>query len=185
MTDPSPEPQAPPRVEVVVLDADGRIVTDLFTEVRTPVNGEAGYGTAAQVAAADDLLEFNFFVVRWGFSVRLRALDLDQEDKIELESLVKHPKTQEWYQPPALKTAITLREGIIVPKLDKAQAEALRKRNPRIAEGIARWIRLLSSLTKETIEKYVADATSMDGAPPPVDDAGPGDPGLDTDPGYS
>lgn len=158
------------------------MLDSLFDEAR-PSTGDPAltYGKPGDLLTIDDLLEMDLDVQRWKMKIRVRALDLDQEDRIELESLIKHPKTGEWYQPPALKMAITLREGIIVPKLDKAQAEALRKRNPRIAEGIARWIRLLSSLTHETIEKYVADATRLDGAPPPVDASGAGDTGLDTD----
>lgn len=161
------------------------MLDSLFDEAAPSAGAGLEYGSAGALTTVDDLLEIDLDVRRWKMKIRVRALDLDQEDRIELESLVKHPKTGEWYQPPALKTAITLREGIIVPKLDKEQAKTLVKRNPRIAEGIARWIRLLSSLTNETIEQYVADITRLDGAPPPVDTAGAGDPGLDTDAGNS
>lgn len=127
------------------------------------------YATAGDLTTADDLAEMDLMVKRWhkngkALKIRIKALDLDQQEAIDLDSLKQHPKTKEWLRSDALYCAATMQYGVIVPKLTKEQAQAMRQHNPDIVRGIVRWIWALSALSVDDIEKYANDLASLDGA---------------------
>jgi hypothetical protein len=137
------------------------------------VDTSAPYATASDLTTADDLAEMDLTVKRWHkngkpLKIRIKALDLDQQEAIDLDALKQHPKTKEWFRSDALYCAATLQHGVIVPKLTKEQAQAMRQRNPNILRGVVQWIWALSALDVDDIEKYANDLANLDGAASPV-----------------
>ena len=124
-------------------------------------SGDADYATATDLLAVDDLPERDITIRRWtkagkSLKLRVRALDLDQQERIDIESLIKHEKTEEWVRSGAIYAAATLREAVIVPTLDDAKAHLMRKHNPVIIGELVRFIWTLSALDDAFLEKLVA-----------------------------
>lgn len=144
----------------------------MFDELDFRGGGE--YASAATLTTVDDLLEQDITIRRWKASggslkLRVKALDLDQQDQINFGALVQHPKTKQWVVSDAAFAELTLREGIIVPRLSPEQAKAMRKHNPAIITDLVKYIWLLSSLEERTIEAY---ASSPDDPPADNDTTG-------------
>jgi hypothetical protein len=140
----------------------------LLDEV-SPGGAAADYASAGDLIALDDLAELDVVVKRWHVSgrplkLRVRALDLDQQEQIDIEATVKHPVTGEWVRSEAAYSAATLREGVIVPKLDNAKAQQLRKRNPTIIKELVSLIWTLSALDDDLLEQLV----NIDDPTPPT-----------------
>lgn len=132
---------------------------DEFTEVN-PLPGEhlVSYATADDLLTVSDLPERNVTIRRWhrngkALTIRIRALDLDQQDKINQESIVKNKKTGDWEQSEPVFCAASLRELCVVPKLTNEQAQAMRKHNPIIIRKLVNFGWLLSALDDDTIEQ--------------------------------
>jgi exopolyphosphatase/pppGpp-phosphohydrolase len=147
----------------------------MFEELDFSASGD--YATVGDLITLDDLSEQDVTVKRWHkngkpLKLRLKALDLDQQDQINYGALIKHPKTQQWVASEAAFAELTLREGVIVPRLSPEQAKAMRKRNPAIVKSLVDYIWLLSHLDEKAIEAY---ASSPDDPPPTDDPAGAAD----------
>lgn len=132
----------------------------MFEDIQPLLTEQAvTYATADDLLTVSDLPERNVTIRRWhkngkALTIRVRALDLDQQDRINQAALAKNGKTGEWQQSVAAFNAATLLEAMTVPKLDSAQAQAMRKRNPVIIEKLVQFIWSLSALDDDTIEEY-------------------------------
>jgi hypothetical protein len=137
-------------------------MTDTFNPFsELDFHGEGEYPTAEALTTVNDLLEQNVWVRRWranggSLKLRIRALDLEQQDRINFGKFVQHPKTKAWLESHAAYCTLTLFEGIIAPKLTPEQAHSMRRRNPIIMGQLADYIWLLAALTEEAIERYAA-----------------------------
>ena len=134
-----------------------------------PGGATADYASAGDLVTLDDLAELDVVVKRWHVSgrplkLRVRALDLDQQEQIDIAATIQHPVTHEWVRSEAAYAAATLREGVIVPKLDNAKAQQLRKRNPTIVKELISLIWTLSSLDDALLERLV----NIDDPPAPT-----------------
>lgn len=128
-------------------------VTPLLTD--TPVV----YASAEDLLTVSDLPERNVTIRRWHkngkpLTLRIRALDLDQQDKINQAALIKNTKTGTWEQSTAAFNVAALLEMVIVPKLTPEQAQAMRKHNPVIVQSLVDLGFALSALDDETIERH-------------------------------
>jgi hypothetical protein len=117
------------------------------------------YASAEDLLTVSDLPERNVTIRRWHkngkpLKIRIRALDLDQQDKVNQAALVKNTKTGAWEQSTAAFNAAALLEMIVVPKLTHEQAQAMRKHNPVIIQSLVDFGWGLSALDDDTIEGY-------------------------------
>lgn len=133
------------------------------------------YASAEDLLTVSDLPERAVTIRRWHkngkpLTIRIRALDLDQQDKINQAALEKNKKTGEWQQNVAAFNAATLLEAVIVPRLTPEQAQAMRKHNAVILDKLVTFIWSLSSLDDDTIEQY---ARSLANSPPDPTAAAP------------
>ena len=133
------------------------------------LSGDAAYASADDLMRLDDLHEIDVIVKRWQASgkrlkLRIRALDIDQQEQIDIESTIKHDKTGEWVRSEALYMAASLREMCIVPKLSDGQAQMMRKHNPTIIRELVRFGWTLSALDDDLIERLV----NIDDPTPPA-----------------
>jgi hypothetical protein len=131
------------------------------------------YASAEDLLTVSDLPERAVTIRRWhkngrALTIRVRALDLDQQDRVNQAALTKNAKTGEWQQSVAAFNAATLEHAIVVPRLDTAQAQAMRKHNPVIIEKLVNFIWSLSALDDDTIEQYARALAN-----PPPDTATP------------
>lgn len=139
--------------------------------------------TAVVFATADDLLtvadlpERNVTIRRWhkngkALTIRIRALDLDQQDRVNHAAATKNTKTGDWEQSIAAFNAATLLEAVIVPKLTPDQAKAMRGHNPIIIAKLVEFIWSLAALDDATIEQYARTLATPDPAPTAADAPG-------------
>lgn len=157
-------------------------LTDTLDEVQPLPSGYAVvYASAEDLLTVGDLPERNITIRRWQkggapLVIRIRALDLDQQDRINQESLIRNPKTGAWEQSTAAFCAASLRELCVSPKLTNEQAQAMRKRNPDIIRKIVDFGWFLGGLDDETIERAARAMANPEPSPSP--DAGdpPGNP---------
>jgi hypothetical protein len=140
----------------------------LFDEIQTTA-ADAAYATPTDLMMVDDLAEMDVTITRWQASgkrlkLRVRALDLDQQEQIDIESTIEHPATKQWVRSGALYAAATLRESVIVPKLNNGQAQMLRKHNPIIINELVKFIWTLSAIDDALLARLV----NIDDPPPPA-----------------
>ena len=133
------------------------------------------YASADDLLGVDDLPEYDVTIRRWqksgaALKVRVRALDLNAQEAIDIAALIQHPKTNEWVRSGAAYEAATLQYGVSVPRLSEAQASLMRAHNPTIIGAITRFIWALSAIPQATIEALVNDLAGPAPAAPP--DAG-------------
>lgn len=132
----------------------------MFDDVQPLLSDQAVvYASADDLLSVVDLPERNVTIRRWHrngkpLTIRVRALDLDQQDRINQAALTKNPKTGEWQQSIAAFNAATLLEAVAVPKLTPDQAKAMRSHNPIIIQKLVNFVWSLSGLDDETIEGY-------------------------------
>ncbi len=132
----------------------------MFDEL-TPLTQDTAvvYATADDLLTIADLPERNVTIRRWHKNgkpliIRIRALDLDQQDRINHAATTRNSKTGEWEQSVAALNAATLLEAVIVPKLTPDQAKAMRGHNPVIIQKLVDFIWGLAALDDATIEQY-------------------------------
>jgi hypothetical protein len=130
------------------------------------------YASADDLLTVSDLPERNVTIRRWHkngkpLTIRVKALDLDQQDRVNHAALEKNRKTGEWQQSVASFNAATLEHAVIVPKLTAEQAQAMRKHNPVIIEKLVQFIWGLSALDDETIENYARSLANAPSETPP------------------
>lgn len=153
--------------------------SDPFPGLAFPAPGGA-YASVEDLLQVADLCEVDLTITRWkrngaSLRIRVRALDFDQQERIDRGSLVKIDG--QIVKSEARFAALTLREAVIVPTLNDAQAQAMRKHNPSIITAIVRFVwDVLSALDQETIDAIVdtADSDPDDAtadAPSPDDEA--------------
>lgn len=117
------------------------------------------YASAEDLLTVSDMPERAVTVRRWHkngkpLTIRIRALDLDQWDRVNQAALIKNNKTGDWQQSIAAFNAAVLLEAVIVPKLTPEQARAMRQHNPIIIGKLVEFVQSLSALDDETIEGY-------------------------------
>jgi hypothetical protein len=148
----------------------------MFDEIQPLLAADAVvYASAEDLLTVTDLPERNVTIRRWHkngkpLTIRVRALDLDQQDRVNQAALTKNAKTGEWQQSVAAFNAATLLEAIIVPKLTPEQAQAMRKHNPVIIDKLVNFVWSLGALSDDTIEEYaraLANPTADTPAPAP------------------
>jgi cytochrome b len=148
-------------------------VSDPFPGLGFPPPG-GPYASVDDLLQVADLCEVDLTVTRWkkggeSLHIRVRALDFDQQEAIDRGSVVKL-KDGSVVKSDARFAALTLKEAVIVPTLNDAQAQAMRKHNPSIVGAIVRFVwDVLSALDQEVIDGLVEQAfPDPDGA---ADDA--------------
>ena len=132
----------------------------MFNEI-TPIMADTPvvYASADDLLTVADLPERNVTIRRWhkngkALTIRVRALDLDQQDRVNQAALTKNAKTGVWEQSTAAFNAAVLLDAVVVPKLTPEQARAMRKHNPVIVGKLVDFIWSLSALDDDTIESY-------------------------------
>lgn len=155
-------------------------MSDPFPGLAFPAPG-GPYASVDDLLEVADLCEVDLTITRWKKSgaslrIRVRALDFDQQERIDRNCLVKIDDRV--VRSEARFASLTLKEALIVPTLNDAQANAMRKHNPSIISAIVRFVwDVLSALDQETIDAIV-DTTIADpeqpahDAPPDADSAG-------------
>lgn len=147
---------------------------DPFPGLAFPSPGGA-YASVDDLLLVSDLCEVDLTVTRWkrngaSLRIRVRALDFDQQEQIDRGSLIK--VDNQIVKSEARFAALTLQAAVIVPTLNAAQANAMRKHNPSIISAIVRFIwDVLSALDQETIDAIVD--TSLPGTSGAAHDAPP------------
>lgn len=139
-------------------------MSDLFTEFLPShlFQGDPGeYATADDLLTLSDLFEQDVTIRRWHkngrpLKLRIRALDLDQQDRILADAMVKNERTGLWESSEAIYCAASLRELCAIPHLNDAQAQQMRKHNPTIIKALVRYGWLLSALDDERLEAEAA-----------------------------
>lgn len=155
-------------------------MSDPFPGLAFPAPGGA-YASVDDLLQIADLCEIDLTITRWKkngapLRIRVRALDFDQQEKIDRASLVK--VDGQVVKSEARFAAATLKEAVIVPTLSDAQAHAMRKHNPSIVSAIVRFVwDILSSLDQEMIDAIVEIAIPDPAQPAP--DASPDADGSD------
>ena len=117
-------------------------MSDPFHGIGFPAPGGA-YASVDDLLQVADLVEVDLTITRWTkhgvpLRIRVRALDFDQQEKIDRNSLIKIDDRV--VKSEARFAAATLREAVIVPTLTDAQAQAMRKHNPAIIASIVRFV---------------------------------------------
>jgi hypothetical protein len=134
------------------------LMSDPFPGLAFPAPGGV-YASVDDLLLVSDLCEVDLLVTRWkrngaSLRIRVRALDFDQQEKIDRSSLVKIDgqivKSESRF------AAATLKEAVIVPTLTDAQAQAMCKHNPSIISAVVRFVwDVLSALDQETVDAIV------------------------------
>lgn len=140
----------------------------MFDEVQ-PLMAESAvvFATADDLLTVADLPERNVTIRRWHkngkpLTIRVRALDLDQQDRITQAAMIKNNKTGAWEQSVAAFNAATLHEALTTPKLTAEQARAMRQHNPIIIQKLVDFIWSLAALDDATIEQYARTLAPSD-----------------------
>lgn len=130
----------------------------MINEVRPTLLASGEYASVNDLLEQADLLEQDVEIKRWhrngrALRVRVKALNLVQQDAIHLAALVKHKKTGLWEADRSIFCAQTLMEGLRMPSLDLAQAQALVRKNPVVINSLVDFIWALAALDLETLEQ--------------------------------
>jgi hypothetical protein len=146
----------------------------MLDEVRPALLNADAYASVDDLLTMDDLHEQDVTIKRWhrngkALKLRVKALNLEQQDAIYQASMVKNKKTGEWETARLVFCAETLTRSVRMPSLDTAQAQALARKNPVIINALVDFIWALAALDAETLE---AAAHAM---APPDPNAEPGD----------
>jgi len=126
------------------------------------LNGAGGdYATADDLLTLSDMFEQDVTITRWHkngkpLKIRVRALDLDQQERILNDALIQNAKTGLWETSDAAYCAATLREMCVVPKLNDDQAQRMRGHNPTIIKSLVRYGWKLSTLDDSRLEAEAA-----------------------------
>lgn len=145
----------------------------MFEEVRPAMGNADPYASAADLLELDDLLEQDLTIRRWHkngrpLKLRVKALNLEQQDAIYQAALVKNKKTGEWESHRLTFCAETLTRAVRIPALDLAQAQALARKNPIIISALADFIWALAAFDADTLEQ-----AALALSPPADPDAAP------------
>jgi hypothetical protein len=136
-------------------------MSDPFPGLSFPSPG-GPYASVDDLMLVSDLCEVDLVVTRWkrngaSLRIRVRALDFDQQEKIDRNSLIKID--ERIVKSEARFAALTLKEAVIVPQLSDAQARQMTKHNPSIITAIVRFVwDVLSALDQEMIDAIVDTA---------------------------
>lgn len=117
------------------------------------------------VLACSDLAEAIVRVPHWKrngaqLALRVRALSLEQRDRILQESRRRDGTTDEVAQ-----ICATIREGCLLPRFTAPQAAQLRTKNPTALELVAKFIWSLSALDQDLIDATIQALTGAEPAP--------------------
>jgi hypothetical protein len=129
----------------------------MFDEL-TPISINATpYGTVEELLAVDDLVEQDVTIRRWSvggrsLKLRLKALNLEQQDAIHQAALVKNPKTGLWEEHRPTFCTESLMRLVRVPALDIGQARTLVKKNPTVINALVDFGWALSALDTAALE---------------------------------
>lgn len=133
----------------------------------TPTKLQPGeeYASVDDILACSDLTEAIVRVPHWkrngaALALRVRALSLEQKDRILRESRARDGQLDEVAQ-----ICATLREGCLMPRFTAPQAEQLRTKNPTALEQVAKFIWSLSALDQDLIDAVVQTLTGAAGPP--------------------
>ena len=166
-----------------------------FREVAPAVRaaGES-YATLDDIARSDDRVGIDVHVPWWHTLdgkpalLRIRALSVEDEAAIERAGRLAAARYRKEYpfddQPPASDWKAEYEEvlirGVVIPAMDRAAARSLMTKNARAIDDLVRFIRILNSLSQESIDALV---TSQSGAATAPDASSPGSKsGLDDAP---
>lgn len=151
------------------------MIDAIIKELQTGSSAGA-YASADDLLTIGDLPETDVIVKRWHrngapLRVRLKALSLDQQARIEQESMRLNPQTKYAERDAILFDCLTLSQSVIVPALNREQAMALRHKNPRVIRALVDYSWILSSLDEETLAALAADAAgvALDPDQPPTE----------------
>lgn len=130
----------------------------MFEEVRPTLLNADAYASVDDLLTMDDLLEEDVTIKRWhrngrALKLRVKALNIEQQDAIHQAALVKNKKTNEWESATLVFWAETLTRSVRSPALDLAQAQALAKKNPVIVKALVDFIWALAALDADLLEK--------------------------------
>lgn len=130
----------------------------MLHEVQPTLLSSGPYATVDDLLEQSDLLEQDVTIRRWhknGRPLRLRvkALNLEQQDAIHLAALIKHKKTGLWEADRLVFCAHSLVAGVRMPALDLGQAQALVRKNPSVINSLVDFIWALAALDLDTIEQ--------------------------------
>ena len=128
----------------------------------------------------DDLLEEDVTIKRWHrngrpLKLRVKALNIEQQDAIHQAALAKNKKTGEWESVGIVFWAETLTRAVRVPALDLAQARSLAQKNPVIVKALVDFIWALAALDADLLEQAALALAPPDPNAPTDADAGTGE----------
>lgn len=133
----------------------------------TPTTLQPGeeYASVDAILACSDLAEAIVRVPHWKrngaqLALRVRALSLEQRDRILQESRRRDGTTDEVAQ-----ICATIREGCLLPRFTAPQAAQLRTKNPTALELVAKFIWALSALDQDLIDATIQALTGAEPAP--------------------
>lgn len=145
----------------------------MFQHVQ-PVTADAEpYATVEELTTVSDMPQRDVKITQWHASgrtlkLRIRGPNLDEQDAIHQEALVKNRKTGEWQEHRPTFCAATLQRCVVMPQLDAGQAQAMRKKNPVIIGALVDLIWALPVFSDDELEKLARDM-----APPADPDSAP------------
>jgi hypothetical protein len=125
------------------------------------------YATSADIQAIQDIPEIDVTITRWTASgrplkLRIRGLDLPDQDAIQQAALVKNAKTGLWEQSRVLFCVETLQRIIRVPAIDKGMAQTMLRKNPLVINALVDLGWSLSAFTDDELEKAAYDLLPPD-----------------------
>jgi hypothetical protein len=147
---------------------------DIFPGLTPHKSGGGAYATADDLLLLSDLCELDIVVDRWKrggtpLRIRIKALDFDQQEKIERLALVK--VDGKLVRSEAAFAAYTLFESLVVPKLTLEQAQAMRKHNPQIITNIVTFIWNTLSIIDQDIIDAIVESEIPNTVEPPINEA--------------
>ena len=149
----------------------------MFEHVQPVTADGEPYATAGDLTTVDDLPQRDVRITRWHASgralkLRIRGPNLDEQDAIHQEALIKNKKTGEWEEHRPTFCEATLRRCVTVPTLDAGQAKAMRGKNPVIIGALVDLIWALPVFSDDELEKLALDLAPPNPDTPPGPDAG-------------
>lgn len=130
----------------------------MFQEVRPTLLNADAYASVDDLLGLDDLIEHDITIRRWhrngrALKLRVKALNLEQQDQIYQASLIKNKKTGEWETARLSYCVETLQRAVRVPTLDLPQAQSLAHKNPVIINALVDFIWSLAAFDGDELEK--------------------------------
>lgn len=152
-----------------------------------PTARQAGeeYATFDDLVQAEDTPSYDVRVPWWvdrdgrARLIRVRGLSVEDEAAIERAGRIAaaryrkehpyddRPPTSDW----RAEYEEVLQRGVVQPRIDRERARALLRKNARAIDDLVRFIRVLNSLSHESIEALVAAEANL---PPASDPAAAG-----------